>query len=244
MEDRVTAAGRVSVLPDAAALADAAAALIAEQLRHAMAIRGRVVLALSGGSTPRATHERLAERTDVDWSRAHVVWGDERCVPPDDPASNYRMARETLLGRVPIPPAQVHRICGEAPPHAEAARYDAVLRALVGDGVIDLVLLGLGADGHTASLFPDEPPSLDDDTWVRAVSFADARGGRITLTQTPLAAATTVTFLVTGADKAPAVAAALMEPEPMMPLPARRIARGARDVRWLLDRAAAGALGT
>jgi 6-phosphogluconolactonase len=238
----MTEAGRVDVLADPEALADAAAALVAEQASGSITARGRFVLALAGGSTPRATYQRLAKRRDIDWARVHVVWGDERCVPPNAEASNYRMAREALLDHVPIPAAHVHRIRGEASPEAEAARYDAELRALLPDGAIDLVLLGLGADGHTASLFPDEPAVVAGSNLVRAVSFADARRTRITLTDTLLTLARLVVFLVAGADKAPIVAAVLGDSAAATPLPARRIARAARDVRWLLDRGAAGAL--
>jgi 6-phosphogluconolactonase len=240
MADLVTGSGRVEVLADADALADAAAALVAREAAASIAARGRFVLALSGGSTPRATYQHLADRGDIGWARVHVVWGDERCMPPDDAASNYRMAREALLDHVQIPAAQVHRIRGEAPPEAEAARYEAELRALVPDGAIDLVLLGLGADGHTASLFPDDPASSADGAWVRAVSFADLRGRRITLTDAALTSARLLVFIVAGADKTAVVAAVLGDSADEAPaLPARRIARGARDVRWLLDGAAA-----
>jgi 6-phosphogluconolactonase len=243
MARRVSRVEQVEVLADADALADAAAALVAEQAASSIAARGRFVLALSGGSTPRATYQRLAERRDVDWSRVHVVWGDERCVPPDDAASNYRMARESLLDRVPIPEPHVHRIRGEAPPEAEAARYEADLRALVPDGAIDLILLGLGTDGHTASLFPADPTAVADGAWVRAVSFADARGRRITLTDVALTSSRLLVFIVGGADKAAVVATVLSDAaDEAPPPPARRIARGARDVRWLIDRAAAGEL--
>jgi 6-phosphogluconolactonase len=241
MAHAVTSAGRVDVLADPSALADAAAALVADHAGRASVARGRFVLALSGGSTPRVLYERVAERRDLDWTRGHVVWGDERCVAPDDAASNYRMAREALLDHVAIPAAHVHRIRGEATPEVEAQRYEAELRALVPDGAIDLVLLGLGADGHTASLFPDDPASTDG-RWVRAVSFVDARGPRITLTDTALEAARALAFLVAGAGKATVVAAVLGGSEDPSPLPARRVARRGRDVRWLLDREAAAAI--
>lgn len=244
MEDDVTGGGRVEVFADADALAEAAATLVADQAGRSLQARGRFLLALSGGSTPRALYQRLARRADIDWTAVHVVWGDERCVPPDDPASNYRMTREALLDHVPIPAAHLHRIRGEAAPDAEAARYDAELRALVGDGALDLVLLGLGTDGHTASLFPDEPPSSDDRRWARVVSFADARGTRITLTDVPLTTARRVVFLVAGADKAPVQAAVLGQTGDATSLPAQRIARAAADVRWLVDRAAAAMLPT
>lgn len=242
MEGAVNGPGRVEVFADPDALADAAAAIVAERLRQGIAERGRVLLALSGGGTPRGAYGRLAASGGIDWTRVHIVWGDERCVPPGHETSNYRMAREVLLDRVPIPADRVHRIRGEAPPRAEAARYDAELRTLVGDGALDLALLGLGTDGHTASLFPDAPVPPDDGAWVRAVSFADARGQRITVTEAPLVAARTLLFLVAGADKAPAMAAVFGAAGGGASLPARGIATRAADVRWLVDAAAAAAI--
>lgn len=236
----MTSAGRVEVFTDAGALADAAATLVADEAARSITARGRFLLALSGGSTPSATYQRLAARADVDWTRVHLVWSDERCVPPADRASNYRMAHDALLSHVQIPGEHVHRIRGEAPPEAEAARYDAALRGLVGDGALDLVLLGLGTDGHTASLFPDDAPHVDDGAWVRSVAFGDGRGARITMTDAPLTRARRVVFLVAGADKATALGAALGPTGGATPRPAQRIARAAAHVRWLVDAAARG----
>ena len=156
-------------------LSHAAAGLFVQQARQASAARGRFSVALSGGSTPRRTYELLAEqprRGQVPWSRVHVFWGDERCVPADDPRSNARLARETLLDHVPIPPA-AKCIPSPAPAHPTRppAQYETVLRRFFGDGPprLDLVLLGLGEDGHTASLFPNTPVLEEQARWAAAV---------------------------------------------------------------------------
>lgn len=233
----MTSAGRVEVFADAKALADAAAAMVAAEISASIDARGRCVMALAGGATPRATYQRLAAHRDVDWERVHVVWGDERCVPADHPASNYRMAREALLDQVPIPATNVHRLHGEAPPPFEAIRYDAVLHGLLGTSPLDLVILGLGADGHTASLFPDAAP-FEPGPWVRPVVFDDARGARLTMTETLLDAARVVMFLAPGAEKASILSRVIGDGGEGGDWPARRIATRAADVRWLVDREA------
>ena len=140
------------------------------QAAQAIAAHGRFVVALAGGSTPRATYSLLASSefaAQVDWLRVHVLWGDERCVPPNHRDSNYRLAREALLNRVPIPNANVHRIRGELPPAQAAATYESELETTLGaDGRFDLILLGLGTDGHTASLFPGTPALEERTRWV------------------------------------------------------------------------------
>ena len=143
----------MQIFANADALLDVAADVVMSDATVRIAARGRFTLALSGGSTPQGLYRRLASehgRHRIDWPRVHLFWGDERCVPPTDEASNYRMAREALIDHVPIPPAQVHRIHGEDPPNQAAARYDAHLRTTLGAtgggaGVLDLVLLGLGS---------------------------------------------------------------------------------------------------
>jgi 6-phosphogluconolactonase len=242
----------VRVHADAEALADAAAELVVDCAAAAIAAHGRFVLALAGGSTPRALYENLARdpwRERIDWARVHVVWGDERAVPPDHAQSNYRMAREVLLDHVPVPPGQVHRIPGEIAPDAAALAYEAELRAVLGlhdapgtpAGALDLALLGLGADGHTASLFPGRPTLHERHRWVLA-DDVDGRGTwRISLTPPCLNAATTVVFVVAGDAKA-AVVHQVLDGEPGGdPLPAQLIAPPSRLV-WMLDRAAAARL--
>jgi 6-phosphogluconolactonase len=251
-------AGRtVQILADAAEVAQAAAARVAEHAAAAAAARGQAAVALSGGSTPRALHARLADpagpfRARVPWSRLHVFWGDERHVPPEHPDSNYRMARETLLERVPVPPGQVHRIpAEEADASAAAARYEAVLRERFGawgrlDGDrprFDVVLLGLGPDGHTASLFPGTPAVREAGRLVAAPWVARLGTHRITLTPPALNAADLVLFVVTGADKAEALRAVLEGPPDPDAWPAQVVDPGAGQAVWLVDRAAASRLG-
>lgn len=233
----MTRRGRVEIEADAEAVAARAAAMVETSAAESIAARGRFVLALAGGATPRATYARLADRNAVEWARVHVVWSDERAVPPEHDASNYRMAREALLDRVSIPESQIHRLRGEGARDEEAARYERVLRSLVADGVIDLALLGIGVDGHTASLFPGDPFDPRDRRWVLAVAASTTRTPRLTLTPAVLTDARTILFLATGADKADAVAAAVEGPD-NPDLPAQRIAQAASDVRWVLDRAA------
>lgn len=236
----------LQILPDATALAEAAAAAIARRAALAVAARGRFAVALSGGATPRAFHARLADPGGpwrsgplaVDWGRTAVWFGDERCVPPDHPDSNYRMARETLLDAVR--PGAVHRIEGEAPPEEAAARYDAALRAV--GGLLDLVLLGLGPDGHTASLFPGTA-ALEATGRLAVANWVPRLGAhRVTLTYEALAAAREVLFVVSGAEKAAALAAVLSPAPGAVPLPAARV-RAAEGVLVLADRAAAGRSG-
>jgi 6-phosphogluconolactonase len=235
----------VIVAADAAALSRQAAPYVAQTLAAAAAARGTCSVALSGGSTPRGTHELLAApplRDLIPWDRLHVFWGDERCVPPDDADSNYHMAYETLLSRVPIPPRNVHRVPTEiGAPVAVAAHYERELRGHFGlevedVPVFDLLLLGMGPDGHTASLFPGGPAVDETRRLVVPSEIAYMPHSRVTFTLPVLNAARAVAFLVTGRDKAPALAKALAgDPS----VPAGRV-RPAGELRWYLDRAAAG----
>ncbi|HKC40640.1 MAG TPA: 6-phosphogluconolactonase [Gemmatimonadales bacterium] len=238
----------VAVLPSAAALADAAAGRFITAARDAIASHGQFIVALSGGSTPRDTYlllgtEALVSR--VMWSRVHVLWGDERCVPPDHIESNYRMARETLLDRVPIPAANVHRIHGEDDPATAAEVYEATLRALLrtpAGARIDLVLLGLGEDGHTASLFPGNAAVHERTRWVMAARASAASVWRITLTPAVINAAAEILFLVSGGAKAGILRRVLERPRRPQELPAQAIAPSNGRVRWCVDAAAAADL--
>ena len=238
----------LAVLPSAAALADAAAGRFITAARDAIASHGQFIVALSGGSTPRDTYlllgtEALVSR--VMWSRVQVLWGDERCVPPDNIESNYRMARETLLDRVPIPAANVHRIHGEDDPATAAEVYEATLRALLrtpAGARIDLILLGLGEDGHTASLFPGNAAVHERTRWVMAARASAASVWRITLTPAVINAAAEILFLVSGGAKAGILRRVLEHPRRAQELPAQAIAPSNGRVRWCVDAAAAADL--
>lgn len=176
--------------------------------RDAVAARGSFSVALAGGNTPRAAHVLLAEeprRSLIAWSEIDVFFGDERCVPPSDDRSNFAMAKETLLDRVPISRDRVYRMRGEIDPQRAALDYARLLRDRFGDVPhLDLVMLGMGADGHTASLFPGEDPFSDDDALVRAVYVpaAPAAPWRLTLTPRVLNGSREIIFGVSGKEKA------------------------------------------
>src|ERR1700704_2557360 len=193
---------------------------------------GQFVVALSGGSTPRETYRRIASEALVSrvmWSRVQVLWSDERCVPPHHAESNYRMARETLLDRVPVPAANVHRIHGEDDPTIAAAVYETTLRALLR---IDLILLGLGADGHTASLFPGSAAAHEQTRWVMATQADATSMWRITLTPAVINGAADVLFLVSGGAKAGILRRVLEGPRRPQELPAQAIAPSNGRMRW------------
>ncbi len=242
----------VEIFADVAALLRAEAERLVAQARAAIDERGRFLLALSGGETPRPLYELLATpafAARVDWPRVRVFFGDERCVPPGDRDSNYRMAREALLGRVPIPDENVHRIRGEDEPRRAAEAYEAVLRRELGaadDGApargFDVTLLGLGSDGHTASLFPGTAALVERRRWVVENHVPGARESwRITLTPLLLNASREVAFLVAGEGKAAPLAAVLEGPADRAP-PARLVRPVDGTLRFLVDAAAAGAL--
>ncbi|MFN2469314.1 MAG: 6-phosphogluconolactonase [Gaiellaceae bacterium] len=212
--------------------AERAAAAVARRLVDA-ADAGEAI-ALAGGTTPRRAYE-LAAGQRADWSRASVWWGDERCVAPDDPRSNFRLAREALLDRLSRPPAAVHRIEGELGADAAAAGYDEAIRGVR----LGFVLLGIGADGHTASLFPGGLALAERERLAVAVPAAGV--DRVTLTPPALSSADIVCFLAVGADKAEAVALAFSGP-PTTDVPASLIRSAAGRTVAILDRSAAGRL--
>ena len=226
---------------DADAVADEAARRFVDAARTAVAARGRFVVALAGGSTPKATYERLASpswRGEVDWPRVQVCFGDERAVPPDHRDSNYGMARRALLDHVPVAAAHVHRIEGERPD--ADARYEHALHALLPDGVFDLVLLGMGPDGHTASLFPHTPALHERHRRVVKNHVAKLQADRFTITFPTINAARAVVLTVCGAEKAPALLAIGLHPDEMELYPVLGVAPRAGALTWLLDRSAAG----
>jgi 6-phosphogluconolactonase len=241
-------APKVTVLEGAEEVARAAAERFVELAQAAVGERGRFAAALSGGSTPRRAYELLAGedyRGRVDWPRAHLFFGDERMVPPDDSESNYRMAGEALLSRVPIPPENVHRINGLGDALANARLYEDELRTFFNDDAwprFDLVLLGMGDDGHTASLFPGTAALDERAAWVAANWVEKFNAYRVTLTAPAINRAAHVLFLVTGAGKAEALGEVLRgEPDPRR-LPSQLIRPLDGALEWLVDRAAAARL--
>ncbi len=224
-------------------LAAAAAREFAAKATEAVGERGRFAVVLAGGSTPRATYGVLARdyADRVDWSRVHVFFGDERTVPPDHEDSNYRMAREALLDHVPV--GGVHRMRGELPPEEAASSYEEELRDFFGGRLprFDLILLGIGPDGHTASLFPETGALEVHDRWVVANQVPKLDTTRITLTAPVINAALAVCFLVAGEDKAGALEEILEGDADPREYPARLI-QPPGGPEWLVDRAAARAL--
>jgi 6-phosphogluconolactonase len=237
----------VRVFPDAAALADAAARQVVERAQAAIDARGGFSIALSGGSTPHELHRRLATPPltgQVDWAHVHVFFGDERCVPPDDSRSNYRMAEETLLSQVPIPPAQVHRMRGELPPDVAAVDYQRQLEGFFNDEPprLDVILLGMGDNGHTASLFPGLTAVHEQRRWVVAEHVPEVDMWRITLTPVVLNLGREVIFLVSGEAKASMLRQVLEGPSAPDQRPAQVVRPTPGEVIWMVDAAAAGKL--
>ena len=240
-----THAPRVHVFDDSESVARAAAARIAELARESIEARGRFTLALSGGTTPRSVYELLAGeefREDIDWPNVHIFFGDERMVPPDSPESNYRMAYEALLSRVPIPPENIHRIDGLGDAAANASAYELEMRGLFGDVEwprLDHVLLGMGDDGHTASLFPGTAALKEERLWV-APNWVEKLGvWRVTLTAPVINAARCVTFLVTGAAKAERLREVLKGERDSSRLPSQMIQPSDGTLEWFVDHEAA-----
>jgi 6-phosphogluconolactonase len=215
----------------------------------AIARSGRFAVALSGGSTPRALYGLLGSaevRHRIDWSRVHLFWGDERCVSPDHPDSNFRMVRESLLAGIQIPPGNVHRMIGEQEPGQAAAGYEAELKQFFGaDGALprfDLVLLGLGEDGHTASLFPGSA-AVDVTQRLAATSYVDKlRAHRLTLTLPVINAAAQVSFLVAGQEKSAIVKKLLGADSDCSKFPAGMVRPASGHVTWFITQDAAAGL--
>lgn len=238
-------ARRIVSLADPELLAARASDEFAAVALAATRERGRFAVALSGGKTPRAMLETLSTRA-LDWSSIHFFWSDERCVGPDDPNSNYGMARSALLSKIALPGGNVHRMRGELDPQAGASAYDAELRAFFGSTrpVFDLLFLGLGPDGHTASLFPGTAALGITDAWCAAneVTGPVASPWRLTLTYPAINAASRVVFLVEGTDKADILATVLGQEKDVRRYPAQGIAPTDGELVWLVDSAAAAKL--
>jgi 6-phosphogluconolactonase len=237
----------IRVLPDLEKAARAAALELAATASDAFSDRGIFRLALSGGSTPRVLFDTLTRppfSRRIDWRKARVFFVDERCVPPSNERSNYRLAKEHLLDPLGVPERNVFRMRGEEEPRLAARDYDRVLRTEFGRGVprFDLVLLGLGADGHTASLFPRTRALDEKRKWAAANYLPLQKEWRLTLTFPVLNAARRVIFLVAGAEKASVVSALLTKKPGYRKLPASRVRPTRGSLVWIIDESAAAQL--
>lgn len=222
------------VVEDADAVARRAAGWIADAIRKTVAEQGRCALALVGGTSPRGCYERLPAQPNVPWDRVEIYFGDERAVPPDSPDSNYRMAWETLLRHLPITAPHIHRMEVERGDLTTAAReYEALLPES-----LDILMLGVGVDGHTASLFPHAPSLSEHERRVMPVTGGDPLVQRLTITPPVITGAKRLLVIAIGAEKAAVVARALEGAADIAGVPAQL----ARQGTWILDRSAGGAL--
>ena len=212
-----------------------------ERAADAIAERGRFLVALNGGSTPIRLFQLLAAdfRETVDWSKMHIFWGDERCVPTSDPGSSYGQARDLFLRHVPIEESNVHRVKGELPPVDAAADYAGTLEEFASPPLefprFDLVYLGMGEDGHTASLFPESPVDVTEPVVPVTAHYQDRPANRVTLTPLVFNQARTIAFMVTGEKKAPALAEVLSNRYNPELYPAQRIEPKDGKTIWFVD---------
>ena len=236
------------IFDNAEQVARAAADRFTEIAQASIADRGRFSVALAGGSTPRLTYELLASleyRDRIAWGSVHLFFGDERSVPPTHDESNYRMASEALISRLPIPAENVYRMTGENDPATGARLYEKALRAFFDNAPwprFDLVLLGMGDDGHTASLFPHTPALAERHAWVVANRVEKLKTFRLTLTPPAINHAAHIIFMVTGAGKAARLAEVMRGPRDPERLPAQMIQPVDGSLTWLVDQAAAANL--
>jgi 6-phosphogluconolactonase len=241
---------QVHIFDDVEQLSRAAAEWFVHLASDAVARSGRFTVALAGGSTPKRLYQLLAEppyRDQIDWARWEIFWNDERAVPPDHPESNYKMAWDALFSRVPVDRSRVHRMPGEAADADQAAiayqREIAAALAVSAEGpppTLDLVLLGIGEDGHTASLFPSTEALEEHSRWVVANHVPQRSMYRLTMTLPILNQARHVVFLVTGAGKAAVLSEILEGPSEPRRLPSQAVQPTDGQLCWLLDRQAAG----
>ncbi|HEX8494264.1 MAG TPA: 6-phosphogluconolactonase [Pyrinomonadaceae bacterium] len=239
---------QILVFDEAEEVSRVAALRFVELAQSAIDARGRFSVALSGGSTPKRSYQLLASdefKERVDWARVHVFFGDERCVPPDHADSNYRMADEALLSRVPLAARNVHRIMGEGDAAANARLYEDELQTFFAGMPwprFDLILLGMGDDGHTASLFPETAALEEKRAWVVGVWVEKLNAYRITLSAPAINHAAHVVFLITGANKAERVAEVIHGERATERLPSQLIRLASGRLEWFLDKAAAACL--
>lgn len=236
----------IRIFDDPTSVAVAAAGLFAEAAAAAMQSKGSFCAALSGGSTPRRLYEELAKqpwRDQIAWEKVFLFWGDERHVAPTDPLSNQKMTHEALLDHVPIPPANLFPIPFAASAGESASLYETTLRTFFGaEPRFDLMLLGLGADGHTASLFPGTAALAETNRWVCPCQPRGTGPDRITLTFPVINRSAAILFLVTGQDKAPVIEAVLDKKNNQAALPVQQVQPVQGQITWFLDKMAAGHL--
>lgn len=231
----------VHILPDNEAVADHFAVWLVDWLKK----KGEVAIALSGGSTPKVLFRLLADEyaEQIDWKNVQLFWGDERCVPASHEDSNYGMTQELLLRHIDIPLANIHRVRGEDDPEEEAQRYGEVIKEELpevdGYPVFDLIILGMGADGHTASIFPHEKELLMAETVCAVATHPETGQKRITLTGPVINRAKRVVFLVTGSSKTNKVRQIIREEGAWSSYPAAHIRPLSEKLDWFLDEAAA-----
>ena len=233
----------IQTYPTPAELARAATELFVALAQESIRDHGHFSVALAGGSTPRAMYQNLATiefAQQVNWERVHVFWSDERCVPPDSENSNYRMAQEAFLKVVAILPENIHRIHGEAKPHQAAQSYAETLTQFFAPKPtrFDLILLGMGDDGHTASIFPGTPAVHEDERLVMAQYVEKLASWRVTFTPALINAAANVAFLISGEKKAYRLRQVIVGRYQPDELPAQIVRPTVGKLRWLLDQAA------
>ena len=238
----------IRIFKDLEELSRAAAELFVEQAATSIAERNQFLAALNGGSTPNRLFQLLATeyRPKVEWTKVHVFWGDERCVPPDDPGSSYGQARDILLRHVPIPDTNIHRIKGELDPASASEDYSRVLKDFATPSLdwprFDLVYLGMGEDGHTASLFPGSPVEIYEPAIPVTAQYQDRPANRVTLTPAVFNTAHLIAFMATGEKKAQTLAEVLGDRYNPELYPAQRIRPDDGRLIWLVDESAAGKL--
>ena len=239
---------KIRIFKDEENLSRAAADLFTEQASRSILERDRFPVALNGGNTPMRLFQLLGTdyRDRVDWGKVHIFWGDERCIPPDDAGSSYGQARDALLSRVPIPASSVHRVRGELGPAEAANEYSLVLKSFASPLLdwprFDLVYLGMGEDGHTASLFPGSPVDVQEPVIPVTAHYQDRPANRVTLTPTVFNSARMVVFMVTGEKKAITLSKVLSERYNPDQYPAQRINPTDGELIWLIDEEAASKL--
>jgi 6-phosphogluconolactonase len=242
---------QISIYPDINTLSHEAAQFSVRLANEAIVTRGRFTIALSGGSTPKLLYSLLGDepyRSQIDWTQVDIFWSDERCVPPDDPDSNYFLAQQVLLSKIPIPAGQVHRMPANQPDRdaASQAYTEEMQRTFGTNGIpnFDLIQLGMGPEGHTASLFPHQESLHEQQRLVMPVVVPKPPPPRLTFTPPLLNAARYILFLITGADKADALQAVLEGEYQPDEYPAQIVRPNNGEVIWMLDNAVAAKLKT